>query len=135
MALILPLEKMTPEDQGRLGGKCYAIAVVARNGMNVPEALCVCAEGYEAVERVPSAAFGFIPRHSTYRKYASFLGILPALHLELLEQPPTASFLSGCYEAFVSWNGLRERILLELSRKAGNVWTNGPVDDPPGRRI
>jgi hypothetical protein len=36
---------------------------------------------WEAVEKVPSAAFGVIPRHSTYRKYASFLGILPALHL------------------------------------------------------
>ena len=46
------------------------------------------ADQEEAVEKVPSAAFGFIPRHSTYRKYASFLGILPALHLEPFEQPP-----------------------------------------------
>ncbi len=30
---------------------------------------------------VSSAAFGFIPRDSTYRTYASFLGISPALHL------------------------------------------------------
>lgn len=48
MVLILPFAKVTAEDRGRVGGKCYALAVVARNGMNVPETLCAFAKACEA---------------------------------------------------------------------------------------
>lgn len=66
MDLIVPLEQVRPEDRGRVGGKCFALAVLAAAGFRVPDTICVPAE---------------------------------------------------VYDDFVSSNGLRERILLELHRK------------------
>lgn len=66
MNLIIPLQEIQSDDRPRVGGKCFALARMARSGIAVPDTVCVTAEAYDA---------------------------------------------------YVALTGLRERILLELSRK------------------
>ncbi|MGD2147980.1 MAG: PEP/pyruvate-binding domain-containing protein [Anaerolineae bacterium] len=66
MTRVLPAAEVNPEHGPVVGGKCAALATLARAGMRVPETVCVTTDAYEA---------------------------------------------------YVSNTGLRERILLELSRK------------------
>jgi pyruvate,water dikinase len=66
MKTVIHLEEITEKDRTRVGGKGYALAMMARRRLNVPDAVCL---GTEA------------------------------------------------YRAYVASTGLRERILLELSRK------------------
>ena len=41
MSLIIPLHQIRDEDRGRVGGKAFVLATLARLGMDVPDALCV----------------------------------------------------------------------------------------------
>jgi pyruvate,water dikinase len=66
MRWIVPLAQVVEEDRPRVGGKCYALAMMARDGFKIPEAVCVT---------------------------------------------------THAYDQYVGSSGLRERILLELSRK------------------
>ena len=67
MTWILPLAEVEPKDGPLVGGKCAALATLARAGVRVPETVCVT---------------------------------------------------TGAYQDYISSTGLRERILLELSRKS-----------------
>ncbi|MBN1104467.1 MAG: hypothetical protein JXL84_13700, partial [Deltaproteobacteria bacterium] len=48
MTLILPLENISDQDRARTGGKAFALAAMSRQGLNIPHALCVCTEAYQA---------------------------------------------------------------------------------------
>lgn len=52
MDLILPLDRIRPEDGPSVGGKCLSLALLHRKGFRVPDTLCIRAEAYgEYVER------------------------------------------------------------------------------------
>lgn len=44
--LVLSLPTIKPEDRTRVGGKGFALAVMARVGLRVPTALCITPEAY-----------------------------------------------------------------------------------------
>jgi phosphoenolpyruvate synthase/pyruvate phosphate dikinase len=44
--IILSLQDIKPEDRPRVGGKGFALAVMARGGLRVPPALCISPEAY-----------------------------------------------------------------------------------------
>ena len=46
MSIILSFQDITEKDRGRVGGKGYALAVMAERGINVPRALCVTTDAY-----------------------------------------------------------------------------------------
>jgi pyruvate,water dikinase len=48
MNIIIPIKKMSAKDVGRAGGKAYALAVMTQNGLNVPEAITITTEAYDA---------------------------------------------------------------------------------------
>jgi rifampicin phosphotransferase len=48
MTLILHLEQIGGEDRARTGGKAFALAAMRGQGLNVPQALCICTEAYQA---------------------------------------------------------------------------------------
>ncbi|MFC1579479.1 PEP/pyruvate-binding domain-containing protein [Thermodesulfobacteriota bacterium] len=64
---LLPLEKVTDQDRPRVGGKAFALARMAREGIRVPRSLCV---GTEA-----------------YRQYARETGLEERILLELYRKP------------------------------------------------
>ena len=44
--IALSLPEIKPEDRSRVGGKGFALAVMARGGFQVPPALCITPEAY-----------------------------------------------------------------------------------------
>jgi len=48
MNMIRSLEEITREYLPQVGGKCYSLAVMAKEKMRVPRALCICFEAYLA---------------------------------------------------------------------------------------
>jgi len=52
MDLILPLDRVHPEDLSKVGGKCLSLSRLLKSGFRVPATLCVSTRAYEAyVER------------------------------------------------------------------------------------
>ncbi len=47
MKWIIPAEDVRPEDQPRVGGKGFALALLARNGFQIPETVCISSEAYQ----------------------------------------------------------------------------------------
>jgi len=47
MNWILPSEAVKPEDRPRVGGKGYALSLLARGGFNTPKTICVTSDAYE----------------------------------------------------------------------------------------
>jgi rifampicin phosphotransferase len=66
MNLTLSLHEITPEDRPRVGGKGFALALMQRQGMHVPEALCITTEAYQ--EYVSSTGLRDLMRMELYRK-------------------------------------------------------------------
>jgi pyruvate,water dikinase len=48
MKFIIPIKHMSSNDVGRAGGKAYALAVMTQKGLNVPEAITITTEAYDA---------------------------------------------------------------------------------------
>ena len=48
MTLVLSLHEITQKDRARIGGKGFALAMLQRGGVQVPEALCISTEAYQA---------------------------------------------------------------------------------------
>jgi len=46
MNLTLPLHKVIEPDRQRVGGKGFALAMMARESLTVPEAICITTEAY-----------------------------------------------------------------------------------------
>jgi pyruvate,water dikinase len=60
MSWVIPLDEVRSEDRPRVGGKCAALARMARAGFTVPDTVCVLADAYAAYvdatglrERIP----------------------------------------------------------------------------------
>ncbi len=49
MKLVLSLHEITRRDRARIGGKGFALAMMQRRGLHVPEALCISTEAYHGV--------------------------------------------------------------------------------------
>jgi rifampicin phosphotransferase len=67
MKLSLSLPKITQKDRVRIGGKGFALAMMQRQGMHVPEALCISTEAYQ--------------------EYLSSTGLRDQMHMELYRKP------------------------------------------------
>jgi rifampicin phosphotransferase len=65
--LALSLHEITQKDRSRIGGKGFALAMMQRWGMRVPEALCITTEAYQ--------------------EYVSSTGLRDQLHMELYRKP------------------------------------------------
>jgi phosphoenolpyruvate synthase/pyruvate phosphate dikinase len=48
MKYILPIDEISRSDMGRVGGKAYALAMMKQKGLNVPEAVTITTEAYNA---------------------------------------------------------------------------------------
>lgn len=46
MRLVIPIPDITPDDRARVGGKSLSLSMLARNGIRVPEALCISVDAY-----------------------------------------------------------------------------------------
>ena len=51
MSLILPFEQITEKDRPRVGGKAYALSVMAKTGVRVPSGVCISADAYRRYVR------------------------------------------------------------------------------------
>jgi len=51
MSLILPFENITEKDRPRVGGKAYALSVMAKTGVRVPSGVCIIADAYRRYVR------------------------------------------------------------------------------------
>jgi pyruvate,water dikinase len=67
MKLALSLNEITQKDRPRIGGKGFALAMMQRRGMRVPEALCISTEAYQ--------------------EYVSSTGLRDQMHMELYRKP------------------------------------------------
>ena len=67
MNLTLFLHEITKEDRPRVGGKGFALALMQRRGMHVPDALCITTEAYQ--------------------EYVSSTGLRELMHMELYRKP------------------------------------------------
>ena len=47
MKYVIPAEDVQPEDRQRVGGKGYALAILAKNGFQIPETLCISSDAYQ----------------------------------------------------------------------------------------
>jgi rifampicin phosphotransferase len=62
----LSLHEITEEDRPRVGGKGFALAMMQRRGMRVPEAICITTETYQ--EYVTSSGLRDMMQMELYRK-------------------------------------------------------------------
>jgi hypothetical protein len=53
MSLILPFEQIIEKDRPRVGGKAYALSVMAKTGARVPSGVCITADTYRRYVRSP----------------------------------------------------------------------------------
>ena len=67
MKLALSLREITRKDRPRVGGKGFALAMMQRSGMHVPEALCISTEAYQ--------------------EYVTSTGLRDQMHMELYRKP------------------------------------------------
>jgi phosphoenolpyruvate synthase/pyruvate phosphate dikinase len=67
MKLALSLNGITRKDRSRIGGKGFALAMMQKSGMHVPEALCITTEAYQ--------------------EYVSSTGLRDQMHMELYRKP------------------------------------------------
>jgi phosphohistidine swiveling domain-containing protein len=67
MKLALSLHEILQKDRPRVGGKGFALAMMQRRGMHVPDALCISVEAYQ--------------------KYVSSTGLRDQIHIELYRKP------------------------------------------------
>ena len=51
MSLILPFEQIIEKDRPRVGGKAYALSVMAKTGAKVPSGVCIIADAYRRYVR------------------------------------------------------------------------------------
>ena len=51
MSLILPFEQIIEKDRPRVGGKAYALSVMAKTGARVPSGVCIIADAYRRYVR------------------------------------------------------------------------------------
>ncbi len=57
MSILIALEDVRDEDRKRIGGKSFALSVLAKQGMNVPLGICITTEAYSEYVRVTGLRF------------------------------------------------------------------------------
>ena len=67
MTLVLSLHEITQKDRSRIGGKSFALSMMQRTGMQVPEALCISTEAYQ--------------------EYVVSTGLRDQIHMEIYRKP------------------------------------------------
>ena len=67
MKFVLSLDEITQKDRSRIGGKGFALAMMQKSGMHVPEAICISTEAYQ--------------------EYVSSTGLRDEMHMELYRKP------------------------------------------------
>ena len=67
MTLVLSLHEIAQKDRSRIGGKGYALSMMQRTGMQVPEALCISTEAYQ--------------------EYVASTGLRDQIHMEIYRKP------------------------------------------------
>jgi rifampicin phosphotransferase len=67
MKLALSLPEITQKDRPRIGGKGFALAMMQKSGMHVPEAICISTEAYQ--------------------EYVTSTGLRDQMHMELYRKP------------------------------------------------
>jgi pyruvate,water dikinase len=56
MSLILPFERITAADRPRVGGKAYALSLMAKTGAAVPSGICITIDAYRRYVRLSGIA-------------------------------------------------------------------------------
>ena len=56
MSLILPFERITAADRPRVGGKAYALSLMAKTGAAVPSGICITIDAYRQYVRLSGIA-------------------------------------------------------------------------------
>lgn len=67
MKLALSLPEITQKDRPRIGGKGFALAMMQKSGMHVPDAICISTEAYQ--------------------EYVTSTGLRDQMHMELYRKP------------------------------------------------
>jgi hypothetical protein len=67
MTLVLSLHEINQEARSRIGGKGYALSMMHRHAMQVPEALCISTEAYQ--------------------EYVASTGLRDLIHMEIYYKP------------------------------------------------
>jgi phosphoenolpyruvate synthase/pyruvate phosphate dikinase len=67
MKLVLSLPEVSRKDRAHVGGKGFALAVMEKHGMHVPEAICIST--------------------GAYQEYVASTGLLDQIHMELYRKP------------------------------------------------
>jgi len=67
MTMVLSLHEITEADRARIGGKGFALAMLKKRGVQVPDACCISTEAYE--------------------EYVSATGLRDQIHMELYRKP------------------------------------------------
>lgn len=67
MRLVVSLQEITQKDRSRVGGKSFALSMMERLGMQVPEALCISTEAYS--------------------EYVVSTGLRDQIHMEIYRKP------------------------------------------------
>ena len=67
MTLVLSLHEITQKDRSRIGGKSFALSMMQRTGMQVPEAVCISTEAYQ--------------------EYVASTGLRDQIHMEIYRKP------------------------------------------------
>ncbi len=123
MKLALPLHEVTPKNRSRIGGKGFALAMMQRQGMHVPEALCISTEAYD--------------------EYVSSTGLREQMHMELYRKPfeemrweeiwDTALRIRNMFAKTPMPRGLQEKLrdllALRFSKKPVSVRSSAPGED------
>lgn len=123
MSLILSLHEITEKERVRVGGKGFALSVLQRNGMKVPEALCISTVAYQ--------------------EYVSSTGLRDQMHMELFRKPfeemrweeiwDTAlrirnMFLRSSLPAALQ-KALRDPLAIQFSDRPVSVRSSAPGED------
>jgi rifampicin phosphotransferase len=121
--LALSLHEITQKDRSRIGGKGFALSMMQRRGMRVPEALCISTEAYQ--------------------EYVSSTNLRDLMHMELYRKPfeemrweeiwDTALRIRNMFAKTPMPSGLqeklRESLALHFSETPVSVRSSAPGED------
>jgi len=123
MKLALPLHEVIQKDRSRIGGKGFALAMMQKSGMHVPDAICISTEAYQ--------------------EYLTSTGLRDQMHMELYRKPfeemrweeiwDTALRIRNMFIKTPLPSGLRKQLRAPLasrfSRRPVSVRSSAPGED------
>jgi phosphohistidine swiveling domain-containing protein len=123
MKFVLSLDEITPKDRSRIGGKGFALAIMQKSGLRVPEAICIGTEAYQ--------------------EYVTSTGLRDQMHMELYRKPfeemrweeiwDTALRIRNLFAKTPMPSGLQKKLkdalLFRFSKKPVSVRSSAPGED------